>query len=407
MRLPLGVLKATNFRNYFFGQTLSGFGDTLVPLALSFAVLDLTGSAAALGAVLVASRIPLIAFTLIGGAVGDNWPRRNIMLAADVVRMLAHGASALLLILGTIRLWELVCLQIVAGTAAAFFDPAASGLVQTIVDKERLREANALLSFSRNTVALAGVAASGILVATAGTGWAFAINAMSFGISGWFLSRLTLQCLPAMPPRQNYIRQIGEGLTYVRSQLWLAITITYMAMLNAAVIAPIMVLGPAVAKAKLGGAPVWAAILMGTACGSIAGSALHLRLTLRRPLAWALTVVFGVIPLAASLAIAAPVWLIVPAAVIFGAQSAFSNVIISSLIQTRVPSTAISRVSSYTRLGSLVFAPLGFAVAGWAADRWGASGVLWFSVSWIVLSTTAAMTVKDVRQLEPLLAEAA
>lgn len=99
----LGALRYRDFRLLFIGQAISSFGDTLVPVALVFAVLDLTGSATDLGLVLGASAITVVMFMLIGGLVADRVPRRSLMLAADALRCAAQLALGIALVAGRWR----------------------------------------------------------------------------------------------------------------------------------------------------------------------------------------------------------------------------------------------------------------------------------------------------------------
>lgn len=133
--------------------------------------------------------------------------------------------------------------------------------------------------------------------------------------------------------RTIFVKQLEEGFRYITRHAWLRVSILYLAFLNAAVISPLMVLGPTVARDRVGGAVSWAEILTGTVVGGIVGAASGLKLRPRRPLVGALAVVLAAIPFAALLAIGAPVWIIVAVAFLFGAQSSVSNILITSLIQ--------------------------------------------------------------------------
>ncbi len=128
-----GVLAERDFRLLFAGQTLSTVGDAAATIAVAFAVLEIGGSASALGAVLAARYVPLAAFLLIGGVVADRLPRRGLMLASDAMRALSQGILAALLLSGSAQLWHIVLLQAVHGTSAAFFSPALAGLVPLLV----------------------------------------------------------------------------------------------------------------------------------------------------------------------------------------------------------------------------------------------------------------------------------
>jgi MFS family permease len=120
----LGALRERQFRLLYAGQTFSNLGSALVPVALAFAILDLTGSATDLGLVLLASRLPQVLLVLAGGVVGDRMPRRRVMLASDLARGATQATTAVLLATGTAQLWQLLALQAAHGAAAAFFDPA-------------------------------------------------------------------------------------------------------------------------------------------------------------------------------------------------------------------------------------------------------------------------------------------
>jgi Transmembrane secretion effector len=161
VRDSLGVLHERDFRLLLAGQALSNLGSALVPVALAFAVLDLTGSATDLGLVLLASRLPNMVLVLTGGVVADRLSRRWVMLASDVIRCLTQAATATLLVTGTARLWELLVLQAAHGAAAAFFDPAATGLLPETVGPGRLQQANALLGLSRSGTGILGQVGAG------------------------------------------------------------------------------------------------------------------------------------------------------------------------------------------------------------------------------------------------------
>src|SRR5947209_10508326 len=191
-RIPLGALKEREFRLFFSGQLVSLLGDAVTPFALAWAVLDLTGSSKDLGFVIAAKTAPLVIFLLIGGVFADRLPRRAVMLTADVMRMGIQATTAALLLTHTAHIWELIVLQVFAGTATAFFNPASTGLTPMTVSAGRLQEANALRGMSMASMQLLGPTVAGILIVTVGSGYALAIDAASFGISAFFLAQLHL-----------------------------------------------------------------------------------------------------------------------------------------------------------------------------------------------------------------------
>src|SRR5204863_4983558 len=127
---------------------ISWLGTGMVPLALAFAVLDVTGSVSDLGFVAAARSLPQVLFLLAGGVFADRLPRRWVMIGADVARLVSQGVLAGLLVADAAELWQILALVTVHGAATAFFNPAVTGLVPQTISPERLQEANALRSAS-------------------------------------------------------------------------------------------------------------------------------------------------------------------------------------------------------------------------------------------------------------------
>lgn len=391
-------LRERTFRRYFTGQALSNFGDALVPVALAFAVLDLDASAGALGLVLLANRLPVVVLVLLGGVVGDKWPRTRVMLSADAVRCATQATTAALLVTGQAQIWHLVSLQAIVGAAGAFFTPAAAGLLPATVSPGNLQQANALVGLSRNTSALVAAGVSASLVATVGSGWAFAVDALTFATSGVFLALLKIQHGPPVK-KPTLLRQLAEGWRHVASRRWLWASILHVSLVNALAIAPFMVLGPVVARAELGGAPAWAVIGTGYSVGAILGGVVSMRVHPPHPLRWATLVVLALAPLMALLAIPGPVWALAVAAVLAGAQASFSSAMTAVATQTHVPDDALARVSSYSHFGTLVLVPASFVATGAVADLLGASTTLWLCCAFVVVSTALTFSLRSVRDL--------
>src|SRR5213592_3828916 len=129
-----GALRERRFRLLWLGQATSTLGDGLVPVALAFAVIQtLDGSPTDLGIVLAAQTLPLVLFVLVGGVWADRLPRQMVMLVSDVIRCAVQATLAVLLLSGAAQLWHLAVLIAIYGTAEAFFQPAATGLVPATI----------------------------------------------------------------------------------------------------------------------------------------------------------------------------------------------------------------------------------------------------------------------------------
>ena len=231
----------------------------MVPVALTFAVLHLTGSVSDLGIVLAAQNVPLVVFVLLGGVWADRLPRQLVMLTSDLVRFAAQGASAALVLEGSAQVWQLAVLQAVYGVADGFFIPAANGLVPQVVGKEDLQRANALLGLSENTASILGPAAAGVIVVGAGAGWGLFVDAATFMLSAAFLSALRVKpALRAAGTRTTSVmRELRDGWQTFRSRRWLLISVVYFTLMFAFGFSTFKVLGPEVAERFLGGPGAW------------------------------------------------------------------------------------------------------------------------------------------------------
>jgi MFS family permease len=215
------ALHERNFRSLFLGQSVSVLGDGITPVAITFAVLDLTGSPTDLGLVLAAQSVPLAAFALIGGVWADRLRRERVMLVSDIVRACVQATVAALLLSGRAQIWQLMVLLAVYGTAEAFFRPAWGGLLPQLVPMQRLQEANALMGISDNFGWLVGPAIAGTLIAALGPGGAIAIDAGTFVVSAAFLATIVAPPLERRRKPAAFLAELRKGWYEVRSRRWL------------------------------------------------------------------------------------------------------------------------------------------------------------------------------------------
>ena len=137
MRLPesLSPLRDPRFAWFFGGRFISTMGSVMAPVALTFAVLDLTDSPSALGAVLAARSIPLVLFLLVGGVVADRFSRSLVMQVSHLTSAATQGLVAVLLLTGTAELWMIIVLEALNGIVSAFTFPAMQGVVPLVVPR--------------------------------------------------------------------------------------------------------------------------------------------------------------------------------------------------------------------------------------------------------------------------------
>jgi MFS family permease len=398
VNLALAPFRLREFRLLFAGELVSLLGTAVAPVALAFAVLDLTGSATDLGYVLAAGWLPQIFFILLGGVLGDRLPRNLVMVGANVLSAAAQGASAGLLLAGVAKPWHLAALAAVRGTATALFFPAAQAVVPEIVERELLQPANAVLRLAESSTRVVGAGIGGIAVAVAGPGWAIAFDAASYLASALILVRMRIARVAA-ERGETILRELIAGWHEFRSREWLWVVVVCASVGNLVATASFAVLGPLIAKRYLGGAPAYGAILAAQGAGFIAGGLLSLRWRPARPL---LVSTIFMLPTALEIACFAAIRnTAVIATVAFCAGVGIETFGVNwvTALQQHIPGNVLSRVSSYDALGSFVFIPLGLVIAGPLAARFGVTETLWIFLAIGVAAIGSALLSRDVRDL--------
>jgi MFS family permease len=398
MKGRLGALQEREFRLLWLGQSISALGDALVPLALAFAVLHLTGSAAQLGLVMACFWGSRVAFILAGGVWSDRLPRQLVMIGADVVRAATQAVIALAFFTDTIDVWELAASSAIFGAASAFFGPASLGLVPQLVSPERLQQANALIHLSRKGIEIFGPVSAGFLVAYVGFAWIYAVDAITFVLSALCLIAMRLPAAVQRVHKRSFAADVKRGLHEVRERTWIWSAFIAFSMSNIA-IATFLVLGPYIAENELGGSKAWGLILTGGPIGAVIGGAVALRWKPTRPLipAFALSVFVSLQLLALIPPLPIPLLVLAGAAWVFSV--AVGNAFWETLLQQHVPRDAISRVSSLDSLVSFIFMPLGFVIAGPLSHRIGVDWTLALAAGLAAAANLGVLAVPSLRNL--------
>jgi predicted MFS family arabinose efflux permease len=392
----LGPLGEPQFRLLWIGQSTSAVGDGMTFLAIAFAVLHIGGKATDLGLVFAAFFAAYVSFVLVGGVWADRLPRQLVMVAADVVRGVVQVIIGLLLLTGDAQVWELGLGVAVYGGASAFFQPASTGLIPQTVSAGRLQQANALMSISRNGGSILGPPISGLIVAFAGPGTVFMVDAASFAVSAVSLLFLRPIESASQEDRQPFLAELAAGWREVVARPWIAAALVAFGISNASG-AAFFILGPVIAEAQLGGAEAWGLILTGGAIGGVIGGLLALRIRPRHPLLLgsALMCLVALQPL--SLVGPAPALLIAGAFLLGLGAGELINTWWFTLLQQHVPERTRSRVSSYDWLVSFIFQPLGFLAVGPISQAIGFTATLVGAASLLLLTWIAVTLLPSIR----------
>jgi MFS family permease len=400
MRKRLRVLRHRDFRHLWLAQSTSAIGDSVVVVAIALYVTEFTGNPTEVGIVLAAYLVPLLCFLLVGGVWADRLPRERVMLTADVTRAVLHGLLALLIFTDAVELWQIVAIEACYGTAQAFFTPAYYGLVPRTVPPPEVQDAQALSSLTLNLAELTGPAIATVLVLGAGAGWAFLLDAVTFVVSATLLARVRAAgTAPAPSERGTVLGELTEGFREVSSRPWLWVTVVVFALAVPLGYAPLYVLGPTIAKDTYDSAAVFGIVTAGYGAGALVGALVGLRWRPRHPMRAAFFVI-AVWPLMLiAFATGVPVPLVLPLALATGCGFALFDVFWDTTMAEQIPPHALSRASAWEWMGSLALLPVGYLLAGPAADASSPTTVLVVGAILTALVLTTGLLPRDTRTL--------
>ena len=378
----MSVFRAFTNRSFVLlwsGQIISRLGDSLFSVALAWWVLQKTGSATAMGIVLICSTVPMILCLLFGGVAVDRFPRVRLMLASDVLRGGVIALIAALAFMQWLELWHIFVLSAIFGTVDAFFYPAYAALVPDLVPGELLPSANSLRSISTQVALLIGPAIAAGIIALGGTALAFALDGVSFALSASCL--MTLPEVPALrlpaEKEEGVLHDIHEGISTVLHSPWLWVTLVIACVSTIFLVGPGEAALPLLVKQRFGAQVGFYALLTSlSALGSVVAAFWlgHFKRLRHRGV---LTYVALLLASLMLLMVGLPLPLVGVSIAFFIQGAAFEVLGLAWMnsLQELVPGELLGRVTSIDYLVSFALAPIGYGLAGIAADHLGAPPV--------------------------------
>jgi hypothetical protein len=375
----LRTLRHREFRLLWAGQAISMVGDGVYFVALPWQVYEISNAPTALAVVGVAWTLPMVLALLAAGVASDRLDRRSVLIAGDLLRLVALAAIAALSIADVIELWHLLALTAVYGLGEALFQPTFTAIVPQVVPQDDLLQANALQGFVRPlSIRFIGPALGGVTIEALGIGAAFALDAGTFAVSVLALALISRKPPAAGTERVPVREDLAEGWRYVRAHAWLWATLVSVGLSLLASYGPLEVLLPYVIKNDLElGADTFGFVLGAGGLGSIAAALVVGRRGMPRravTLMYAGWTVTSLLTSAFALATnAGQMYLI--AFIAFGA-AAVGNIVWNTLVQTLVPGELLGRVSSFDWFVSIGLIPVSFAITGPIAELIGVDATL-------------------------------
>lgn len=400
MRLPArSPLRSAAYRWLLSGTTINTFGNSVAPVAIAFAVLDLGGSITELGLVVGAYALADVVAVLGGGVLGDRLPRQLLMRSANAAAGCLQAALAITLLAGAGSIGLVAVVGAALGALGSLAGPSTQAVTPQTVAEPLLRSAITVRRLCQNAASIAGFGAAGVLVAVIGSGGALAVDAGTFLVAAACFSRLRLPTVAARAATPHPLREAGEGLREVLRRSWLfagiAMALVYHLFYGGAQ----GVLGPVVVGERIS-RPAWGYALSAMMLGFVCGGLVSLvwkprRILLVGELFLLLTVCF---PLAMSLSDRLAV--VLAGAFLHGFGLEVFSIGWDLAIQENVPERLLARVYSFDQLGSFLARPIGLAVTGPLAALVGNRSWLLVVTGAMLVAEVVPFAVRDVRQLE-------
>jgi hypothetical protein len=392
------------FALVWVGQTASRFGDAVYVVALAWWILQTTGSATAMGSVLIVEVVPTLLLLLVGGLAVDRLPRLKVMIVADALRAAVLLILAFLDVGGQLELWHVFFATAIFGSVTAFFYPAFTAVIPDITPTGLLPSANSLTQLSARFARVLGPALGAGLVAISGPAGAFAINGISFVISAVvvLIAARHIEHEERPEASESAIHQLRVGLAAVTGTPWLWVTIAVAAVSTVTLDGPLEAALPFLVNRDLqAGVEIFGMLGSVSAIGAIAASIVigrRKRLRRRGVSLYGAWLVAALMVTAMGLPIG--VLGVIVAMAIAGAALAVLGLVWTNSIQELVPKNLRGRVASIDALGSSALLPFGFGVTGFATDRIGPAAVFVFGGLISLAVITAGLLHPQVRNLD-------
>jgi MFS family permease len=390
------VLSIRDFRLLLADRLLAPAAFAFSLVGVSFAVLNATGSTADLSYVLAAQIAPSLIFTLIGGVIADRIAPQRVIVAANIMIALGEGTFGIVVLTGHPGLGQMICLETLTGTGMAIFYPASQALLPRLVPADLLVEASALSRLAMNGATMGGAALAGECVALFGPGWALSVC----GICMLGTVPLLLSIRVAARYRDHHSGMLSDlraGWSEFRSHTWLWAIVAQFSVILMCWYGGFQVLGPAVAKADLGGPAAWGLIAAAESVGLIVGGLVSLRFTPARPMLFVVLMGGGIAFSPLSLAMPWPLPVICLTSFSLGIAIEMAMVVWTVALARKIPPQMLARVSAYDALGSVMAMPVGALVAGPVAAAFGVPAAEYGAGVLILIACALALLPRDVR----------
>ena len=391
----LAPFEFQTFRHVWFATLASNLGSLIQGVGAAWMMTSITQSAGLVALVQASTTLPIMLFSLVSGALADNFNRRSVMLVAQCFMLVVSLALALAAYADIMTPWLLLCFTFLIGCGTALHNPSWQAAVGDMVPRSQVPAAVALNSMSFNLTRSVGPAIGGAIVAAAGAAAAFAANAFSYIALIIVLFRWKLETPASNLPRESMGLAISAGLRYVAMSPNIEKVLLRGFVFGLAAISTLALL-PLVARDIIQGGPLLYGVLLGAyGVGAIGGAFLGGRLRGVISNEWIARIGFVAFAVSATIqALSTTAWLSCIGLLIGGASWVLTLAMFNVTVQLSTPRWVVGRAMSLYQMATFGGMALGSWVWGLVAESYGPAEALLASAALMLVGAALGLFIK-------------
>ena len=394
------VLAHKYVKRLFLARFISNYGNGMGPIALAFGILGLpNGSANLLGLVLGTTTVLFLIMAPFGGVIADKYGRARMVGLTDMAAGLVLIVQASYFTTGNVPIAVLLIVNGTFGILWGIFWPAFSGVIPAVLPEAGLQKGNALNQLLTNSGMIFGAASAGIFIDIFGVATTLAIDAASFFISGLLIYTFRHLTPRVTGTENSMLTDLRYGWGVFLSFKWIVNLVFAWSFIVMCWAAAENILGPLIALEHFNGAKSWSFVITAESIGLIVGSFIAIKIKVKYPLRFLQLTSFSVTFYIFALAKPQSLLVIAFGAFLFGITLDLWGTLWNTALQRKVPRDVLSRVSSFDAMGSMMFRPIGLAIAGPLSSLFGITNFIYILAALSLVAVAAPLFSAEVRNM--------
>jgi MFS family permease len=394
------VLAHKYVKRLFLARFISNYGNGMGPIALAFGILGLpNGSANLLGLTLGITTVLFLIMAPFGGVIADKYGRARMVGLTDMAGGLILFVQVAYFTTGNVPIAVLLIVNGCFGILWGIFWPAFSGVIPAVLPEAGLQKGNALNSLVTNSGMILGAASAGFLIDAFGVSVTLGIDAASFFISGILVFTFRHLTPRAQHTENTMIDDLRHGWQVFLSFRWIVIIVAAFSFIVMCWAAAENVLGPLIALEHFDGAKSWSYVITAESIGLVVGSLIAIKVKPKYPMRFLMLSSFPITFYIAALAKPQSLAVIAVGAFLFGITLDLWGTLWSTALQRKVPRDSLSRVSAFDAMGSLMFRPIGLAIAAPLSTLLGIENFIYILAAITVVAIVLPLCNSEVRNM--------